>query len=156
MAALRGIILVGSDSVVRFFLCFRPKLLIRSTIGVEEDCGGDPSFGDESVGTSGTVDGGVEDDSVDGASGSVDGVVGSTCSVGGVSRLVDCSDLVDDADEGTGEGTREGIGEGAGEGTREATGEGAGEGADEFALTVSLRDLNSSVSEESPLDDALL
>ena len=133
MAALRGIILVGSDSVVFFFLCFRSKLLIRSTIGVEDDCGGDPSFGEESVGKTGTVDGGVEDGSVDGATGSVDGVVGSTCSVDGdASRLVDLSDLVDDADEGT------------------------GDGAGEFTLTVSFRDWNSSVSEDGPLDEALL
>lgn len=126
--------------------------LMRSTIGVEEDCGADPSLGEEFAGTAGTVDGGVV-----GATGSVDGVVGSACSVGGGdSDLVARSDFGDDDGEGTGEGTREGSGEGAGEGTREGTGEGAGEGTDEFALTVSLKDRNSSVSVDNPLDEALL
>ena len=118
--------------------------LMRSTIGVEEDCGGDPSLGDESVGTAGTVDGGVV-----GGTGSVDGVNCSACSVcGGDSGLAARSDFDDDDGEGTGEGTREGTGEG--------TGEGAGEGTDEFALTVSLKDRNSSVSVDNPLDEALL
>lgn len=108
--------------------------LMRSTIGVEEDCGGDPSLGEEFVGTAGTV---------------VGGVVGSACSVGGGdSGLAARSDFGDDDGEGTGEGTREGTGEG--------TGEGAGEGTDEFALTVSLKDRNSSVSVDNPLDEALL
>ena len=91
--------------------------MIRSTIGVEDDCGDEPSGEDESIflGISGV---------------NVLGFVGATSSAGdGFFPSVTVGSEV---------------------------GDDAGEGGDEFSLTVSLRDRNSSVSVDSPLDDALL
>ena len=97
--------------------------MIRSTIGVEDDCGDDPSGEDESIflGISGV---------------NVLGFVGATSSAGDGSS----------ADDGFSPSATVGS----------EVGDDAGEGGDEFSLTVSLRDRNSSVSVDRPLDDALL